>query len=228
MPDIETLKAVARATVRLPRKGGQGVLVPGQLILTAAHCIGWTSEGHMALGDAFPETIESGSRKLTVDVLAVEPRSDIAVLGALDDQVYTEEADAFEAWCDETRPVRLYTDNLPVEESTPPSGFPRVEWTRLLPSIEVPAHILTHNKGWIQVRARQMRRDAHIFVVESDELIDGGTSGGPVIADDGRLLGVVSQSGETQADGERKPAGAFPVPRPHLTLPAWIVPAMRA
>ena len=49
---------VAQAIVRLPRLGGQGVVVPGGFIVTAAHCRGRTTEGWMALGDnRFRETI---------------------------------------------------------------------------------------------------------------------------------------------------------------------------
>ena len=43
--------AVAAATVRFPERGGQGVLVPGGLILTAAHVVDRTDTGAMALGD---------------------------------------------------------------------------------------------------------------------------------------------------------------------------------
>jgi len=39
--DEVTRERIEAATVRLPDKGGQGVLIPGNLILTAAHCIEW-------------------------------------------------------------------------------------------------------------------------------------------------------------------------------------------
>ncbi len=42
---------VARATVRFAKQGGQGVIVPGGLIVTAAHVITWVGTGGMALGD---------------------------------------------------------------------------------------------------------------------------------------------------------------------------------
>jgi S1-C subfamily serine protease len=77
----ETRKRVEKATVRLTKKSGQGVIVPDGLILTAAHCIEWCCEGGMVLGDFFLEEIEFGGQKIVAQVYAVEPVSDIAVLG---------------------------------------------------------------------------------------------------------------------------------------------------
>jgi hypothetical protein len=55
---------VINATVRLDNLGGQGVLVPGGFILSAAHCIQWDGEVGMAMGDRFIESIttKSGAR----------------------------------------------------------------------------------------------------------------------------------------------------------------------
>jgi len=54
---------VAKATVTLLRKGGQGVLVSSNLILTAAHCINYECEGGMVLGT------EQSNRMRTIAVL---------------------------------------------------------------------------------------------------------------------------------------------------------------
>jgi hypothetical protein len=48
---------VEAATVKTTRTGGQGVRVPGNLILTAAHCIDWRGTGRMALGEIYIEPI---------------------------------------------------------------------------------------------------------------------------------------------------------------------------
>jgi hypothetical protein len=51
MMTLDQARARTRAaTVQLPTKGGQGVLVPGGFVLTAAHCIDWSLDGGMALG----------------------------------------------------------------------------------------------------------------------------------------------------------------------------------
>src|SRR6266446_1597014 len=101
--------AVERATIRFPDRG-QGVLVPGHLILTAAHVIEWTHTGYMALGDdaRFIQPIEvHGGRRLAVYPYAVEPVSDLAILGALDGQWAPDEEEAFDQYCEQTRPMRL-------------------------------------------------------------------------------------------------------------------------
>ena len=55
---------VGRAVVRLPRRGGRGVLVSGGIVVTAAHCIEWTHHGAMVLGDHFLEQIETTDGRL--------------------------------------------------------------------------------------------------------------------------------------------------------------------
>ena len=75
---------VKAATVQLA-KGGQGVLVPGELIVTAAHVIGWSAEGWMALGGYYIEEVKvADGSTLTIQTLAVEPVVDIAILGEPD------------------------------------------------------------------------------------------------------------------------------------------------
>ena len=63
---------------------------------------------------------------------------------------------------------------------------------------------------------RQMAPDAQTLVLKPDEQIEPGTSGGPVVTDDGLLLGVVSMDMESS------------IPRPHLTAPVWLAPRMMA
>jgi hypothetical protein len=223
-------KTCEAATVRLPRLGGQGVLVPGGIIVTAAHVIGWSAEGvSMAHEATLPEPIETDAgQSLLVNVLAVEPVSDIALLGALDEQAFPEEVDAFEAWCEDTTPVQLYAEDLPLGDEPPPRGLPRRVWRKHAPSRLVSAWILTHNRGWIAARVQQLGRAARGLVVEADTLIEGGTSGGPVIADDGRLLGVISTSGEIWSRGtpaDRQPC-SFSIPRQHIAAPVWAVAKM--
>ena len=52
-------KRVEKATVKLISKGGQGILVPGGFIITAAHCVDFDCGGSMALGEYFIEEIET-------------------------------------------------------------------------------------------------------------------------------------------------------------------------
>jgi hypothetical protein len=156
---------IARAVVRIPRRGGRGIVVPGGFVVTAAHCIGWSAEGGMALGDYSREEIVSADgRSLTVQPLAVEPVSDLAVLGALDGQVFPEAADAFEDFCDTTEPVWLAIDDFEL-------------------FVPLAAYLFTHNKGMIPVRIQQVACGAATLHMQADEQIEGGTSGSPPLPD---------------------------------------------
>lgn len=193
---------VVNATVHLDAKGGQGVLVPGGFILTAAHCISWNGEGGMAMGDHILESVTTKSRaRFQVGPLAVDPVSDIAVLGSLDDQTFPDDCDAFEEW-------REATPGVPVASTTPRHRAP------------LGVHILTHKGKWTAariVRYAPGRVQGGCLCIEADDRIEGGTSGGPVLDSSGRLVGVISHSGETAIRG--KYVGALPIA--HLALPRW-------
>ena len=62
----------------------------------------------MALGDRFLEwVVTKNGKQFLADIIAVDPVSDIAVLGAPDNQDFGEHADAFEEWTESTAPVPL-------------------------------------------------------------------------------------------------------------------------
>ena len=190
---------VANATVTLLQKGGRGVLVNSNLIITAAHCIDFNCEGGMVLGDNFIEEIKAGEEELKVAPLAVEPVSDIAVLGALDNQTFFQEVDDFERFCERTKPVPLCRSN-----------FERFQEFRV--------HIYNHKGAWVTGKAMQCTKEAKELFVDSDEMIEGGTSGGPIINDSGELVGITSNFSTTCIEH----AYTGQTPRPHLALPAWV------
>ena len=53
--------------------------------------------------------------------------------------------------------------------------------------------------------------------VETEEKIEGGTSGSPIVNDKGELVGIVSSSPEGNL---QKYSGLAPLPR--VALPVWI------
>jgi len=123
---------VVNATVHLDGKGGQGVLVAGGFILTAAHCIQWNGDGEMTMGDHFIETITTkAGAHLRVGPLAADPVSDIAVLGSLDDQDFFDDWMEFEEWSEATAAV-------PLANTTPRYRAP------------LDVHVLTHKGKWIE------------------------------------------------------------------------------
>jgi Trypsin-like peptidase domain len=188
MDDVKT--RTENATVRFLRKNeqgvdqpvAQGVLVPGGFIFTAAHCINWeVTDAAMALGDRYIEKIRARNGSVyKVGPCAVEPVLDIAALAALDGQVFFHECEAFERFCEETEPVPLSTDNFQ-------DGVP------------VPIRVLTHTGAWVSGRASRYGYGwllAGNIWVEFDASIQGGTSGSPVIDDNGLLVGVISPRAE--------------------------------
>jgi S1-C subfamily serine protease len=201
---VTVAERVARAVVRLPRLIGQGVLVPGGFIVTAARCIGWTADDSMMLGGLPEPVITADGRKIVAAPLAVEPVADLAVLGAMDDQAFSREAAAFAAFCDATPPVRLAIDTL--------KAF-----------VPLPANVLTHDRGVIvPATVRTVHAGSASLWLNSDYRISRGTSGSPVVTEDGRLWGIISTIG---AGPEEEPCQGF-IPRVHLAGPAWLVRQM--
>src|SRR5262249_17410942 len=91
----------------------------------------------------------------------------------------------------------------------------------------ITVNILTHTGEWVRGSATRHGVPRSLptgrIKFEAVTPIRGGTSGGPVVDDEGNLLGLVSFTNEVQ-DG--KPClGAIPVPC--FALPAWVVKKIR-
>lgn len=196
MLDDKIRKRVERATVRLPNKGGLGVIVRNNLILTAAHCIDFRTDCSMTITNSFNEKIEYDGRQLLALIYAVEPVKDIAVLGEPDTQDYCEEWENYVNTLDSIEPVEISSEELE-------------------PLRDIPAFIYTHKRTWQEVIVRQNGKKVPLLMI-SGALIEGGTSGGPVVDQKGHLLGVISWTSNTPPYGGR-------IPRPHLSLPVWAV-----
>ncbi len=191
---------VEKATVTLLGKGGLGVFVGDGLIITAAHCINFSCKGEMVLEEPFIEKIKTGKKELVVTTLAVEPVSDLAVLGSLDNQECATEAEDFEEFCENTTPVPLC----------------RREDYVLFQKFQV--HIYTHKGTWVTGSAEYRQPAGHSLAVKFDEQIEGGTSGGPIINDSGELVAIISQS-NLASEGQRCIGRA---PCPYFALPVWV------
>lgn len=191
-------KKVEQASVRLTKKMGQGVIIPGGFILTAAHCISWDIEGGMPLGDFYLEPVKSRCGEFAASVEAVEPVSDIAILGPPDRQNFYDEFDSYQMIIAKLLPV-------PISLIKPKPFQP------------LPAFIRTHKETWIRAEAQLGRKDAPTLRLKTEEQVESGTSGGPVVDEDGCLLGVISHSSENMKDCSGS------IPRPYFTLPCWIV-----
>jgi hypothetical protein len=201
-------RLIEAATVTIVDKEGligRGILVPGQLILTAAHCLTYDMNGHdligLSLGDHCLVHIDTAQgQRLHVTPLAIDHVADIAVLGALDNQTFYDQADAFEAWCERTIPAPLCC-------ATPPLRQP------------IPAFVYDHTRQWLEGTVELAAPWPIPTLALSMPDIQGGTSGSAIVTEDGSVIGIVSQ---TSTSG-----GYGPTPWPWQALPVWVVVQMR-
>jgi len=186
---------VENATVTLTKKGGQGILIRNQMILTACHCIGYSITGDMALGEYYLEEIMTQKGNLKVSPIFLDPVADLAVLGGLDGQEFYEEFIKFEEFCGNTASIRICRDKLEVGK-------------------KFKIFIYTHEKKWITGFASMGIHGSHMLWIKADEAIKGGTSGSGVCNEKGEIVGIVSWTSEQDFSG-----GA---PQPLLALPVWV------
>jgi hypothetical protein len=209
----ERLVKAAEATVSfLSEEGkphGQGVVVPGQMIVTAAHVVQWDKvqwgrvEG--ALSDPMHEQVMVAGRPVLAQVYAFEPITDVAVLGAPDGQSLPHEYEAFEAALGAVTPARLARATLPLQR-----------WLSV--------YIRAHDQGWVKAEASVWTVHRDTLALRTDtQCIAGGTSGGPIVTPTGKLLGVVSVMGGT-SDGTGTGDGSAPCL--HQTVPPWLLRQM--
>lgn len=189
----EIRNRIEKAMIRL-KTGGQGVVVPGNMILTAAHCLTAGELAFMGVQDQPLQEIDCSGNKIMAQIYTVEPMRDIAVLGAPDSQIFARECLAFEKAIKRIEPVEIMIDDFELPD-------------------EIPFEICSHERTWIKGTAQQgYDCEASLLITATCE-IKGGTSGGPVVDQEGRLLGVVSTFSK----------GIGEISLPHLALPVWIV-----
>ncbi len=175
---------VAAATVKVrgyqsdSEKVGLGVLVEGAYLLTAAHCLEYDNDtgARITLGEhVFYEVETARGEKLNVAPVFIESISDIAVLGPLDRYSYDEEwIAAYEAFIERTTPVPLWNG-------------------RNAGAFGIRIH--SHKKTWVSGKATIGTAGQPYIWIKTEERIEGGTSGGPIINDSGELVSVVTAAG---------------------------------
>jgi hypothetical protein len=186
---------------------GQGVLIPGGYILTAAHCVRFELDGSMATDHHSLIKVESaGGQRFTLSPLSIEPVSDIAVLGPPDGQVFPEEYISFIRYSSTLSPIPICSGDWPENE-------------------EKPVYIFTHHAKWITAKAWHSAGDERRLILSgsSKKRIEGGTSGSPILCDTGELVAIVSNSGSQGSANSEENIWHGTAPRPLLALPMWIV-----
>ena len=186
---------IIAATVRLPDLDGQGVLIPGGLIATAAHCVSLEIDVVGAsTGDAHPITIETESGDtFELAVLFIDPIADLAVLDK--DQETGEE---FYAFIENTNPI-------PMSAIDPP------------PFEKFPVRIRSHERLWVTGEAQCCNQHRAKVCFETIGSVKCGTSGGPIVDASGMLVSVVSHG----MDRGDQFVGMAPFVR--RSLPMWLL-----
>ena len=111
---VEIAERVVNGTVSLERGLGQGVLVRGGFILTAAHCVPWGSDDHRDGGLVHDDHLVRVSAGTVTGVTfeltpcALDPFVDLAVLTPCDGR------QTFDGWVVQTQALRLRT-SVPTE-----------------------------------------------------------------------------------------------------------------
>jgi hypothetical protein len=199
MLSAELQARVKAATVRLPERKGQAVLVPGGVVLTATHCIGWDGSAGLTLGDHHPLAVETANgASFRLGPMFADAISDMAALGILDNQEFPRDEEAFEEWAATVVPLDI------------------CNWRPRAFRESLAVNILTHQDVWLRGRivnyALPPRSAGRISLEIDDGRLEGGMSGGPVVDDNGAVLGVVSWGSERGA-----------IPLAAAALPRWIL-----
>jgi hypothetical protein len=191
---------------------GRGFVVNGRayfadgphdrLIITAAHCLPFfppCSSAAYLEEKTYKSLLGPIGSEPTVwaECLFADPIADIVILGRPDDQVLSDQAAEYEALVESATP-------LPIADA-PEQGH---GW------------LLSLDGKWFRCNLRIIS-DGPLWISETEEPIEGGMSGSPIISDEAAAMGVVCL-----ADISDVPVGANN-PRLVRSLPGWLLLLMR-
>jgi len=227
--------ANARAWLRsvVSVSGGRGFVIQSRdgqrLVVTAAHCL---TRGELYLPPALSSSdtqertyanllgLLGAEQTIWAECLFVDAVADIAVLGSPNTQELWEEAAAYEALVGASVPLvpgrlALARERHALQDGTVIFGQPVAESE---------AWLLARSGRWFSCRVRVTERA--IWISDAAEGIHGGMSGSPIVAPNGRAIGVVCTSDGVVKPGQpnindHREGG----PNPYLSanLPGWLV-----
>lgn len=173
--ELKIQKAIEEAIITLPNKGGCGVLVNGNIIVTAAHCVQINLSGEMAILDQSLDTIDTRHQgTIKAKILFVELVNDIALLGAADYQDSYSDCEKYKEYCNHTKAIQICSDDFETRK-------------------EYEAYVSYRGK-LIKIKHQKMNAKAQRHWFESEEIIEPGMSGSPIVNPKGELIGVISHS----------------------------------
>jgi hypothetical protein len=186
------LNQIAAATVKV--RFGQGVLIPGEMVITAVHCLGLQRISRISIDDTYPIACQTSSGiRVNFAPIFADPLSDVAILRITRTNGFEDTVEFVER----TTAARLAEGNLPVEKT-------------------ICVRILAHTGEWIRGKAWFCCPDRSKIAYEPAKPLAPGTSGGPIVDFRGNLLGVVS----TGQLGSGDPGNFAFVNR---VIPKWIL-----
>jgi len=170
-----------------------------RVVITAAHCLPEFMAAHPARHEherTYRKLLGPLGAKPTIAVACafVDPVADIAILKAVDYELWPQEQEAFAALTDVVRPLKI--GKLPFT-----IGAKTKVWCLSLAG------------EWIEYRVSQGRPLAPLFVLRST--IEDGMSGSPIVLDDGSAVGVICTGGNLDFHG--------PNPYLRGSLPGWML-----
>jgi hypothetical protein len=213
--DSELTRAVLRVG------GGRGFVVEmgrDRVVITAAHCLPWDRlppphPARHASEVTFPKLLGPLGRKrptVWAECQFIDLVGDIAVLGAPDSQIFSDEAHAFDELVDSVTPFAVA--DAPEQElkvHVEPRGrfafasgasetveLPDFTFQRFADATG-PVRVLSLGGQWLDVTGRRAGGRAPLapspwLSVEPGGLLDGGMSGSPIIRPDGAAMALVS------------------------------------
>lgn len=201
-------------------KGGRGFVVQGRngrFVITAGHCLPKLPPYHGA-SYAWERTFKKllgplkGSCTVWAECLYADPIADIAVLGSPDNQELSEEADAYEALVGGVAPLPIARPPLTqsprkykLPDGSEHSVVGPLKW-------EGDGRLLSLAGRWF--RCRLIANSRGLAITKTNQPIEGGMSGSPILTDKGAVGVVCLGSGK----------GVGPL-NPFLVrnLPGWLL-----
>jgi hypothetical protein len=209
-----------RAVVRVG--GGRGFVVESdreRFVITAGHCLP-NLPPSMSGMHTYEQTyanligIIGEEPSLWAECVFVDPVSDLAVLGAPDNQEVYEEWLAYKDMIDAATPLSI--GGLRLSRSSVVLSSGETETILRKPQADCSAWLLSLDGEWFRCSITGLGRSLWISGATAD--IVGGMSGSPILNDDGEAIGVVCVS--SSADKDR---GGGPNPFLARNLPGWLI-----
>jgi hypothetical protein len=203
MDQPAVLAMLSRVVITLPHLGGQGVLIPGGFVLTAAHSLVDEKErtpfphlgAYAPCSRGFIARNPLGMELVLVPTF-IDLISDVAIL---------EPSAQIEHYAGDTAKHDLFSHFAFEERASTPELL--VDLPIDLDTRWRKAWVHIHQKGWQAIRVQEGVEHPNKLIIESEVPIGSESSGGPIVTRWGKLIGVISN--ELTQKKNKKYGGSF-------------------